>query len=100
MLVEVSVDELCRSQCVDGFRAWEKNYPLRSIMVCHDHERIKAVGWGEVRDEVDCGCFERICVWFCWDWHQWRRGRVSVDFCLLADCTAREVFFHLVTMYG
>ena len=36
----------------DGFLGRAKNYPLSKPMVYHDHERIKAGGHGEIRDQI------------------------------------------------
>ena len=36
----------------DGFLGRAKNYPLSKLMVYHDHERVKAGGYGEVCDKI------------------------------------------------
>ena len=36
----------------DGLLGRAKNYPLSKPMVYHDHERIEAGGYGEIRDKI------------------------------------------------
>ena len=49
-MVEKKLDYSCS---VHGFGTRGKNYPLTKAMVDHDYERIKAIDWREVGDEVN-----------------------------------------------
>ena len=44
----------------DRFLGRAKNYPLSKPMVYHDHERVKAGGYGEVRDKITRDLLEGV----------------------------------------
>ena len=46
---------------IDGFRAWDENYPLQKTVVDHDQERIKAGGRQEIGDQVN----RQLLKWLC-----------------------------------
>ena len=88
--------ESCRFHGIDGLCAGRKNYPFRSVMVCHDHKSVKGpappIGrWWEVRDEVDCDHFERPGAFLCWYGHERRDSWVGVDLRLLAHGTSKDI---------
>ena len=45
--------EIGYSLGIDGFSAWDENYPLRKTVVDHNQERIKAGGRWEISDQVN-----------------------------------------------
>ena len=74
---------------VDGFSAWDENYPLQKTMVNHDQERIKAGGRWEIGDQVNQQLLKGVCAargngGKCQD------SQVGVDLHLLAEGTARD----------
>ena len=60
-------------------------------MVDHDHQRIKAVGWGQIGDEVNRELFEQKSSGG-GDRDEGRGGRVGDNLVLLAYRTTRDEF--------
>ena len=74
---------------VDGFSAWDENYPLQKTMVNHDQERIKAGGRWEIGDKVN----RELLEWAMaagGDGREHRDSRVGVNLYLLAKGTTRD----------
>ena len=49
-MVEKKLGHSCDTHC---FGARGNNYPFTKAMVDHDHDRIEAIDWGEVSDEIN-----------------------------------------------
>ena len=74
----------------NGFLSRAKNYPLSKSMVYHDHERIEARGYREIRDKIT-GNLLKGSGGDGFDRRQGRYGGVCVYFILLAEGTALDI---------
>ena len=74
----------------DRFLGRAKNYPLSKPMIYHDHERIEAGGYGEIRDKIAGDLLKRARG----DGFNGRKGGyggVHVNLVLLTKGTALDV---------
>ena len=85
-------EKLGDSSSINGFGARNKDYPLRKAVVDHDQDRIKSGGGRKVCDEVNRELVERERSGGR-DGTDRRRGGVSVNLVLLADCIAIDKVF-------
>ena len=92
MFEHIFKEKLGGSSSINGFGAGNKDYPLRKAMVNHDQDRIKTRGGKKVCDEVDRELVEGERSGGR-DGMERRRGGVSINLVLLADCTAIDKVF-------
>ena len=50
---DVGKKKLGNAGSINVFGTGSKDYPLRKVVVDHDHQRIMASGWGKIGDEVN-----------------------------------------------
>ena len=74
----------------NGFLGRAENYPFSKPMVYHDHERIEAGGYGEIRDKIAGDLLEGTRGDGL-DRGQGRYGGVCVSLVLLAESTALNI---------
>ena len=74
---------------VDGFSAWDENYPLRKAMVDHDQERIKTRGRWKVSDKVNRELLKQATA-VGGNWRERRDSGVGVNLHLLTKGATRD----------
>ena len=74
---------------VNGFSAWDENYPLRKTMVDHDQERITARGRWEISDKVNRELLKQVMA-VGGDGRECGDSWVGVNLHLLAKGTTRD----------
>ena len=92
MFEHIFKEKLGNSSSVNGFGARNKDYPLHKAMVNHDQDRIKAGGGKKICDNVNWELAEGERSGGR-DGMERRRGGVSINLVLLADCTAIDKVF-------
>lgn len=85
MIIGGGLDGVC------PFRARNQNYPLRRIMVDHDHKSSMIAGEREVRDEVACDESEQSRAVDRLDGLERRFRGMRVDLHLLASGAALDI---------
>ena len=85
-------EKLGNSGSINGFGARSKDYPLHKAVVDHNQDRIKTRQGRKISDEVDGELAEGERSGG-WDGMESRRGGVSINLVLLADCTAIDKVF-------
>ena len=83
--------ELGYSCSIHHLGARGKNYPLTKAMVNHDHNRIEAINWREVGDEVHGEILEGLRAFKGKGGDSWDR-RMGEDLVFLASCASRDIF--------
>ena len=81
--------EFSHSFSVNSFIAWGENYPLQKTVVDHDHERVVAIGWQEISDQVNRQLLKQAGA-AGEDGGECRDSQVSIDLHLLAKGAARD----------
>ena len=76
---------------IHGFGAGDENYPLTKAMVDHNHDRIEAINWGEVGDEVHREVLEGKRAFKGKESDGWDH-RMGEDLVCLANHTSGNVF--------
>ena len=74
---------------VDGFSAWDENYPLQKTVVDHEQERIKARGRREISDKVNRELLKQAMA-AGGDGQECRDSWVGVNLHLLAKGATRD----------
>ena len=83
--------ELGYSCSIHHLGARGKNYPLIKVMVNHDHDRIEAIDWGEVGDEVHGEILKGLRAFKDKGGDSWDH-RMGEDLVCLASCISGDVF--------
>ena len=83
--------ELGYSCSIHHLGARGKNYPLTKAMVDHDHDRIEAIDWGEVGDEVHREILKGLRAFKGKGGDSWER-RMGEDLLCLASCASGDIF--------
>ena len=78
---------------INCFMTGDRDYPLCRSVVDNNHEAVISVANREISDEIACHLGKRGGIPLSLDWYQTGRGRVCVDFHLLADSAAGDIIF-------
>ena len=79
---------------IDGFLGRAENHPLSKPIVNHNQKGIKTVREREVGDQITGDLLKGVGAGG-WNGEKWGTGRVSIDFVLLARCTATDITLHV-----
>ena len=84
--------KVCRPCCCDSICGWHNNYPLHTVVVHCDSNRIESSqGEWQSCDVVECHCGEWDCVRLWWYGHEQNSCWMRVWLASLADCTSLDV---------